>query len=95
MDAKLKAGRIMAALSTTTSVVAALQTIEIVKLVIGSKYVRNAFINLALPLIQISEPGEVPKYRVGNTEFSVWDTWQFKVETLKELIKQMEEKYGV
>lgn len=36
IDAKLKAGRIMAALSTTTSVVAALQTIEIIKLVSGS-----------------------------------------------------------
>lgn len=47
----------MAALSTTTSVVAALQTIEIIKLVVGSKQYRNAFINLAIPLIQISEPG--------------------------------------
>lgn len=47
----------MAALSTTTSVVAALQTIEIIKLVIGSKQYRNGFINLAIPLIQISEPG--------------------------------------
>jgi hypothetical protein len=47
----------MAALSTTTSVVAALQTIEILKLVIGSNHYRNAFINLAIPLIQISEPG--------------------------------------
>lgn len=65
----------MAALSTTTSVVAALQTIQIIKLVVGSKQYRNAFINLAIPLIQISEPGEVPKHKIGNTQFTVWDTW--------------------
>jgi len=67
IEAKLKAGKIMAALSTTTSVVAALQTIEIIKLVSGSKVNRNAFINLAIPLIQISEPGEVPKHKIGKT----------------------------
>ncbi len=35
IEAKLKAGKIMAALSTTTSIVAALQTIEIIKLATG------------------------------------------------------------
>ena len=44
----------MPALSTTTSVVAALQTIEIIKLTIGCDKWRNAFVNLAVPLIQIS-----------------------------------------
>lgn len=67
IEAKLKAGKIMAALSTTTSVVAALQTIEIIKLVAGSKQYRNAFINLAIPLVQISEPGDAPKHKIGNT----------------------------
>jgi len=54
IDAKLKAGKIMAALSTTTSVVAALQTIEIIKLAVECTIWRNGFINLAVPLIQIS-----------------------------------------
>lgn len=54
IDAKLKAGKIMAALSTTTSVVAALQTIEIIKLAVDCPNWRNGFINLAVPLIQIS-----------------------------------------
>jgi len=67
IEAKLKAGKIMAALSTTTSVVAALQTIEIIKLAIGGVIWRNAFINLAVPLIQISEPGPAAKYKIGNT----------------------------
>lgn len=85
----------MAALSTTTSVVSALQTIEIIKLVTGCKSYRNAFVNLAVPLIQISEPGEVPKHKIGNTEFSVWDTWEFKAENLKDLLTQISDKYGV
>lgn len=51
----------MAALSTTTSVVAALQTIEMIKLIVGGQVFRNAFVNLAVPLIQITEPGPALK----------------------------------
>lgn len=67
IDAKLKAGRIMAALSTTTSVVAAIQTLEIIKIVLGCELWRNAFVNLAVPLVQISEPGPAVKEKIGNT----------------------------
>lgn len=95
MEAKLKAGKIMAALSTTTSVVAALQTIEIMKLVAGCEQWRNAFVNLAVPLVQISEPGEVPKHKIANSEFTVWDIWEFKCETLKDLLSQLREKHEV
>lgn len=61
INVKLKAGRIMPALSTTTSCIAALQTIELVKYIKGCKVdqMRNAFINLAVPLLQLGEPGEV------------------------------------
>ena len=83
----------MAALSTTTSVVAAIQTLEIMKLVVGCEQWRNAFINLAVPLVQISEPGEVPKHKIGNTEFTVWDIWEFKCSTIGDLLKEMKEKY--
>lgn len=51
----------MAALSTTTSVVAAIQTLEIIKIVLGCELWRNAFVNLAVPLVQISEPGPAVK----------------------------------
>lgn len=57
----------MAALSTTTSVVAALQTIEIIKLAIGSQTWRNAFLNLAVSIINITEPGPPAKHKIGNT----------------------------
>lgn len=58
---KLKAGRITPALSTTTSCIAALQTIELIKYLKGCtlEEMRNSFINLAVPMIQTNEPGEV------------------------------------
>lgn len=85
----------MAALSTTTSVVAALQTIEIIKLATGSTTWRNAFINLAVPLVQITEPGPAPKHKLGNTEFTVWEDWQFKAVSLKDLLEQLRTKHEV
>lgn len=56
------------------------------KYVVGSTHWRNAFVNLAVPLVQISEPGEAPKHKIGNTEFTVWDHWEFKCSTLKDLL---------
>jgi hypothetical protein len=51
LTVKLKAGRIMPALSTTTSCIAALQTIELVKYLKGCSLesMRNSFLNLAIP----------------------------------------------
>lgn len=95
IEAKLKAGKILAALSTTTSVVAALQTIEIMKLVTDSTIWRNGFINLAVPLVQITEPGPPLKHAIGNTSFTVWDEWRVKASTLKEVLTHLRETYEV
>jgi hypothetical protein len=56
---KLKAGRIVPALATTTSCVAGLQTLEICKYFkkIKIDQMRNAYLNLAVPSLQMSEPG--------------------------------------
>lgn len=85
----------MAALSTTTSVVAALQTIEIIKLAVDCPNWRNGFINLAVPLIQISEPGPALKHKLGNAEFSIWEDWSFKASSLRDLLQQLRDKYEV
>ena len=47
IQTKLKAGRIMPALS-------AFQTIQLIQVIKKSKIVRNTFVNLAVPIIQIS-----------------------------------------
>ncbi len=51
MGVKLKAGRIVPALATTTACIAALQTIELVKVIKRCKLetIKNAFLNLAIP----------------------------------------------
>lgn len=59
LTTKIKAGRIVPALSTTTTAIAGLQTMELVKYIKGVKLdkLRNAFLNLAVPVVQLSEPG--------------------------------------
>lgn len=53
LTVKIKAGRIVPALATTTSVVAGLQTIELVKLIkkVKLEEMKNAFVNIAIPYI--------------------------------------------
>ena len=75
IQTKLKAGRIMPALATTTTVISAFQSIQLIQVVKRSKLVRNTFVNLAVPIIQISEPGPVVSTVIGNTKISVWDLW--------------------
>jgi hypothetical protein len=79
---KLKAGRIVPALVTTTAVVAGLQTCELVKILAGvdMEQHRNSFLNLALPSISPSEP--VPPPEVQLTEelkVNLWDRWEVKI----------------
>lgn len=89
---KLKAGRITPALSTTTSCIAALQTIELLKYIKGCpvESLRNAFVNLAVPIVQLGEPGEVQKIKVHDKlETNVWERWEVSVgkeSPLRELI---------
>jgi hypothetical protein len=66
LTVKLKAGRIVPALATTTAAISGLQTIEVVKVLKKCKVdlLKNVFLNLAIPLIQLTEPGPVPKIKL-------------------------------
>ena len=97
---KLKAGRIVPALATTTAAVAGLQTLELVKLLKGCKKVdhRNVFLNLAVPIMQASEPGDVAKTKLSEgIEVTLWDRWEVKGHgkeaTLKEVITEIEKQF--
>ena len=53
LTAKLKAGRIIPALATTTAAIAGLQTIEMVKVLkqLKKPLLKNAFLNLSVPYL--------------------------------------------
>lgn len=89
LTVKLKAGRIVPALATTTAAIAGLQTIELIKLikraVVGEKkfeveQFRNCFLNLAVPSFMCSEAGAPEKFKIKQgLSTNVWDRWEIEV----------------
>lgn len=99
IEVKLKAGRIIPALATTTAVVAGLQTIELIKIMKGEKVdnMKNAFLNLAIPQLVLGEPGSVPKIKIHeNLTTTIWDRWDVKLGadvTVKQLFEHLQKTY--
>lgn len=76
---KLKAGRIIPALATTTSAIAGLQTIELVKLLakVELEDHKNSFLNLSIPVLTQSEPSAAPAYKLSpKLTTTLWDRWE-------------------
>jgi molybdopterin/thiamine biosynthesis adenylyltransferase len=98
IQVKLKAGRIIPALVTTTAVVAGLAGIELCKHVAGCTVEehRNTFLNMAVPYMAQSEPGPPKRWAVSETlRVSMWDRWEIMAHTLKDVKKTVEDTYGV
>eukprot|EP00331_Platyophrya_macrostoma_P026761 CAMPEP_0176444574 /NCGR_PEP_ID=MMETSP0127-20121128/23147_1 /TAXON_ID=938130 /ORGANISM="Platyophrya macrostoma, Strain WH" /LENGTH=2633 /DNA_ID=CAMNT_0017830115 /DNA_START=51 /DNA_END=7953 /DNA_ORIENTATION=- len=86
---KLKAGRIIPALATTTSAIAGLQTIELVKLIANVKLEehKNTFLNLSLPSLTQSEPSSAPVYTISaNLKATLWDRWDIRLSEHKQIV---------
>ena len=101
---KIKAGRIVPALATTTAAIAGLQTIELIKFLKDAKFseYRNSFLNLAVPSLMQSEPGLAVKNKIGvkkQIEVTLWDRWEYVVQkktaTLLKVVEYLEETYGL
>lgn len=99
IQVKLKAGRIVPALATTTAAVAGLQTLEMLKILKDMKLdqYKNIFMNLAVPCMQASEPGNLEKIKLlEGVEVTLWDKWEIKDAknmTLEAMITELEERY--
>lgn len=88
LTVKLKAGRIIPALATTTSAIAALQTIELVKIIANCKLedYKNTFLNLSLPSLTQSEPSPAPVYTLSsNLKATLWDRWDIRLSDHKNI----------
>ena len=99
LSVKIKAGRIVPALATTTATVAGLQTIELIKILKNEKLsnMKNAFLNLAVPLLQLTEPQKAETIKI-HEELSVtlWDRWEISLGAdvnLKGIFAYIAEKY--
>ena len=60
---------------------------------------RNSFLNLAVPSLQMSEPGEVKKIKLNDqVEVNLWDRWEISCEdntTFGEVYDHLKNKYGL
>jgi hypothetical protein len=98
LDVKLKAGRIIPALATTTAAVAGMQSLELIKLLKCDKLeeFRNYYLNLALPFVQASEPGVVKKTKIHEKlEVDLWTRWDIENKdiTLRQLMQWVRDKF--
>jgi len=99
LTVKIKAGRIIPALATTTASVAGLQTIELCKLLKACKVedMKNAFLSLAVPIMALSEPATAPVTKLTDKlSVNLWDRWDVNLPrdaTLKDLFDYIEKTY--
>jgi ubiquitin-activating enzyme E1-like protein 2 len=101
LKTKRIAGRIVPAIATTTSAVAGLVSVELLKVVKGGpiELYRNAFLNIALPLIVLSEPAPAERTEImEGISYTLWDKWEVQGHadfTLKDFLKHFLDRHGL
>ncbi|XP_076101717.1 ubiquitin-like modifier-activating enzyme 6 isoform X1 [Mytilus galloprovincialis] len=101
LKVKRIAGRIVPAIATTTAAVAGLVSVELLKVLDMKQPIevyKNCFLNLALPVLLLSEPGPVEKtvLKEGLT-VTMWDKWEVKGNktfVLQQFLQHFKDVYG-
>jgi len=107
LDSKLIAGKIIPAIVTTTACVVGFVNLEFYKLQCGDRKTKqgqkkledykNTFVNLALPLVQQSDPLKPKTMKYNNKEFTLWDRIDIRLgdATLQQVMDFFEKEHGL
>lgn len=99
LEVKRVAGKIVPAIATTTAAVAALVTIELLKVTKGCPLsdLRNCFLNLAISLFVLSQPAAPTTTAMSNgITYNQWDQWVVRGDentTLETFLKTLKKTY--
>ena len=97
-NTKLIAGKIIPAISTTTSIVSGLVAIEMVKYCFGKNSIedyKNTFLNLGVSYMGPSEPMPCNSFEVNGRHFTDWDNVNITNDmTIQELLDKLTDEFG-
>ena len=100
LETKIIAGKIIPAISTTTTIISALSIVEMIKYIFGKSKLsdyKDTYLNLAINMYSQSEPKPCHFEEINNMKISVWDHYKNINQDvyIKDLINELNKFYNV